>query len=278
MILSLICLLCWKANNMSMRMAQNSKNYRVLKLVHPGGFIEIHQKPITAYEVMKKNPRHCVTRPDVFRYPWVVVRPESVLKPGSVFYIVPFHTIQSLMQRNRCLYQNYLFQEQDSIDSSVELTYFHQFLEERSSGISQKRTKVDCKIDQYDAIFPEGLIRNKKCPEPAYYQGSLIKSRFKLEHLDDSLKIQYLIDHLLTAHDCENHVEFEQQDTSFIEPRPAFSLDTASSNVPIDDIFLKVDSGLEPNVLKEKQSLKSCLKKDNRGRSHGFRVTFASSR
>lgn len=70
----------------------------VLKLVYPGGFVELHKNPITAGEVMKRNPRHCVTRPDVFKFPWIVVRPESVLKPGRVFYVVPYHTIHRLLR------------------------------------------------------------------------------------------------------------------------------------------------------------------------------------
>lgn len=79
-------------------MGSFARNSRVLKLVHPGGFLEMHEKPITTAEVMEKNPRHCVTRPDVFKFPWIVVRPESVLKPGGVFYVVPFHTIHRLLQ------------------------------------------------------------------------------------------------------------------------------------------------------------------------------------
>lgn len=73
----------------------------VLKLVHPGRFVEIHRKPLTAAEVMARNPRHFVTRPDVFRFPWVVVRPESLLSPGNVFYIVPCRTVYRLVQTSR---------------------------------------------------------------------------------------------------------------------------------------------------------------------------------
>lgn len=60
--------------------------------------MEIHRRPVKASEVMLKNPRHCVTRPDVFKFPWIVVRPESILEPGNVFFIVPNHTIHSLLQ------------------------------------------------------------------------------------------------------------------------------------------------------------------------------------
>ncbi|GFZ20136.1 hypothetical protein Acr_28g0008410 [Actinidia rufa] len=70
----------------------------VLKLVHPGRHVEIHKEPITAAEVMRKNPRHCVTRPDVFKFPWIVVKPESILFPGTVFYIVPNQTIHRLIK------------------------------------------------------------------------------------------------------------------------------------------------------------------------------------
>lgn len=73
--------------------------------MHPGRYVEIHTEPITAAEVMKRNPRHCITRPDVFKCPWVLVRPESVLVPGKVFFIVPNHTIYKLLKahedRNR---------------------------------------------------------------------------------------------------------------------------------------------------------------------------------
>ena len=70
----------------------------VLKLVYPGGYVEIHTEPITAAEVMRKNPRHCVARPDVFKFPYIVVRPESVLFPGRVFYVVPNRTIYRLLK------------------------------------------------------------------------------------------------------------------------------------------------------------------------------------
>ncbi|XVF81177.1 hypothetical protein PTKIN_Ptkin15bG0135800 [Pterospermum kingtungense] len=74
------------------------KEKGVLKLVHPGRYVEIHREPIRASEVLKRNPRHSVARPDVFEYPWIVVRPESVLNLGRVFYIVPNSTIYKLIK------------------------------------------------------------------------------------------------------------------------------------------------------------------------------------
>jgi DNA-directed RNA polymerase subunit L len=70
----------------------------VLKFVHPGRHIEIHREPIIASEVLRRNPRHSITRPDVFEFPWIVVKPESILVPGSVFLIVPNHTIYNLLK------------------------------------------------------------------------------------------------------------------------------------------------------------------------------------
>ncbi|KAE8668775.1 Phototropic-responsive NPH3 family protein [Hibiscus syriacus] len=69
----------------------------ILKLVHTGRHVETRTEPIIASEVLKRNPRHSVTRPDVFEYPWIVVRPESVLKLGRVFYIVPNLAIYKLI-------------------------------------------------------------------------------------------------------------------------------------------------------------------------------------
>ena len=54
---------------------------QVLKLVHPGRHVEVLKEPITAAEVMRRNPRHCIARPDVFEFPSVVVKPESILLP-----------------------------------------------------------------------------------------------------------------------------------------------------------------------------------------------------
>ncbi|KAG2716777.1 hypothetical protein I3760_03G143400 [Carya illinoinensis] len=57
----------------------------VLKLVHPGRSHE-------------ENPRHCVTRTDVFEFPWIVVKPEAVLVPGNVFLVVPNRTVHDLLK------------------------------------------------------------------------------------------------------------------------------------------------------------------------------------
>ena len=125
----------------AIKMSAVTKEKCVLKLVYPGHFVELHNNPITVAEVMKKHPRHCVTRPDVFRFPWIVVRPDSVLKPGRVFFVVPYHTIYRLLQEKGSSQDQSIVQEvhppdhsQDHLpclrktsvlDSSTELTPEH---------------------------------------------------------------------------------------------------------------------------------------------------------
>lgn len=70
----------------------------VLKLVRPGRRVELHKAPITAAEIIRRYPRHSITRPDIFEFPWIVVKPEAVLTPGRVFFIVPNRTIYQLLK------------------------------------------------------------------------------------------------------------------------------------------------------------------------------------
>ena len=65
--------------------------------------LEIHRSPVVASKIMEENPRQFVTLPDVFRYPWIVVWPESMLMPGEVFNIVPCHTLYRLVREGRRL-------------------------------------------------------------------------------------------------------------------------------------------------------------------------------
>ncbi|ONH92914.1 hypothetical protein PRUPE_8G203000 [Prunus persica] len=78
----------------------------VLKLVRPGRRVEVHKEPITAQEVMRKYPRHSITRPDIFEFPWIVVKAEAVLTPGKVFFIVPNRTIYQLLKAREHGYQS----------------------------------------------------------------------------------------------------------------------------------------------------------------------------
>ncbi|KAM3683878.1 hypothetical protein ACJW30_12G179400 [Castanea mollissima] len=91
----------------------------VLKLVHRGRYVEMLTQPITAAEVMRRNPRHLVTRPDVFEFPYIMVKPEAVLVPGKVFFIVPNRTIYHLLKAKKGLNHDVNHKHHSSIKSNA---------------------------------------------------------------------------------------------------------------------------------------------------------------
>ncbi|OWM72350.1 hypothetical protein CDL15_Pgr018235 [Punica granatum] len=133
-----------------MSIVSMTRKRTLLKLVHPGGIVETHDRPITAAEIMDKYPRHCVTRPDVFKYPWIVVRPESLLQPGDVFYVVPYNTIRRLLQSKECPEQSRCPEEAHSSGLCERSTV-------RSSGKARAKHRERLKID-----FPgEKSVQNR---------------------------------------------------------------------------------------------------------------------
>uniref|UniRef100_A0A0E0LCT4 DUF4228 domain-containing protein n=1 Tax=Oryza punctata TaxID=4537 RepID=A0A0E0LCT4_ORYPU len=70
-----------------------------VKLVFPGGHVELLDRPVPAAEVMARHPRFCVARPDVFRDPagaGAVAAPDAVLELGRKYYVVPKSTVRRL--------------------------------------------------------------------------------------------------------------------------------------------------------------------------------------
>ncbi|CAK7336275.1 unnamed protein product [Dovyalis caffra] len=78
---------------------KSTKNMLV-KIVHPGGHIELHDRPVLAAEVMLRNPKCIVAYPQVFRQPWAIVAPDTMLELGQKFYVVPINTIRKLQRKN----------------------------------------------------------------------------------------------------------------------------------------------------------------------------------
>nr|GMD30618.1 Beta-3 adrenergic receptor, putative [Ipomoea batatas] len=69
----------------------------VVKIVHPGGHVEVHDGPVLAAEIMNRNPKCCVARPNVFQQPWAaILAPDTTLVPGQKFYVVPKGTVRKL--------------------------------------------------------------------------------------------------------------------------------------------------------------------------------------
>lgn len=75
--------------------SRNSKNMFV-KIVHPGGHVELHDRPVLASEIIKRNPKSWICHPMIFQQPWALLPPETTLMPGQKFYIVPISTIKRL--------------------------------------------------------------------------------------------------------------------------------------------------------------------------------------
>lgn len=77
--------------------SKNTKNLFV-KVVHPGGHVELHDQPILAADIIHRNPRCVVAYPHVFQQPWAIVPPETELMLGQKLYVVPISTIRKLQR------------------------------------------------------------------------------------------------------------------------------------------------------------------------------------
>ncbi|XP_027341660.1 uncharacterized protein LOC113854699 [Abrus precatorius] len=76
----------------------NNSKTMPLRIVYPGGHVELHDRPVTAAEIMCRNPRCCVAYPYVFQQPWAIVEPDTILMLGQRFYVVPKSTIRKLQR------------------------------------------------------------------------------------------------------------------------------------------------------------------------------------
>lgn len=95
----------------------SSTKKMLVKIVHPGGHYELHDRPVLAAEIMLRNPRCCVAHPHVFQEPWAIVSPEAKLMPGQKYHVVPISTIRKL-QRPTLKYSPSSVQQIQSIQSS----------------------------------------------------------------------------------------------------------------------------------------------------------------
>ncbi|KAJ8755333.1 hypothetical protein K2173_019131 [Erythroxylum novogranatense] len=78
----------------------NSSHNMVVKIVYPGGNIELHENPILAAEIMLQNPESTVAYPRVFKDPWATVAPDTMLMLGQKYYVLPVSTIRKLQRRS----------------------------------------------------------------------------------------------------------------------------------------------------------------------------------
>ncbi|KAK9149835.1 hypothetical protein Scep_008592 [Stephania cephalantha] len=100
----------------------NSKS-TLVKIVHPGGHIELHDRPVLAAEIMLRNPRCCVAYPNVFRQPRAIVAPNTMLMQGQKFYIVPLGTIRKLQRLSRSPLQSHQTPSPSSSSDASQTNY-----------------------------------------------------------------------------------------------------------------------------------------------------------
>ena len=81
--------------------SQSAARGQHVKLVFPGGHVELLDRPTPAADVMARHPRFCVARPDVFREPaGAVAAPDAVLQLGDKYYVVPCSTVRRLQKHS----------------------------------------------------------------------------------------------------------------------------------------------------------------------------------
>ncbi|KAG2606731.1 hypothetical protein PVAP13_4NG214500 [Panicum virgatum] len=81
--------------------SRNAARGQHVKLVFPGGHVELLDRPTPAADVMARHPRFCVARPDVFREPTgAVAAPDAVLQLGDKYYVVPCSTVRRLQKHS----------------------------------------------------------------------------------------------------------------------------------------------------------------------------------
>lgn len=84
--------------SMSTWLCTKSTKNMLVKIVHPGGHVELHDSPLLAVEIMRRNPRCCVAHPHIFQQPWAIVEPDTMLSLGQKYYVVPVSTIRKLQR------------------------------------------------------------------------------------------------------------------------------------------------------------------------------------
>ncbi|VVA19914.1 PREDICTED: Protein of unknown function DUF4228 [Prunus dulcis] len=84
--------------SLSAWLCTSSTKKMLVKIVHPGGHVELHDSPLLAAELMLRNPRCCVAHPHIFQQPWAIVAPDTMLRLGQKYYVVPISTIRKLQR------------------------------------------------------------------------------------------------------------------------------------------------------------------------------------
>jgi hypothetical protein len=266
-----------------------AKEDGVLKLVHPGRYVEIHRQPIAAAQVLENNPRHSITRPDVFEYPWIVVKPDSVLRLGKVFFIVPNNTIYNLLKAHKQCHQNSPRQSQFSKNYACGQVQKRNSTRKPATMSANHRTKhrwfkqslpitsctgaafqeQDC--DKRIRNLPgksAGMSPNQHNQHRSLPITSCIVTSFQEQDCDKrntkSAKVESWPKFISKYRNT--HLDFEEkpQEDSTSENRPSNYKEHRSVNTNTTAGFpRKNDSELDYNCMEEVITLKSCLRKQD---------------
>ncbi|PIN00077.1 hypothetical protein CDL12_27418 [Handroanthus impetiginosus] len=93
-------------NPISRWLCTNNSKKLFVKIVYPGGRVELHDQPILAAELLNRNPKCCVAHPTIFRQPYAVVSPTTTLVLGQKYYIVPISIIKKLLLKQGSIQSN----------------------------------------------------------------------------------------------------------------------------------------------------------------------------
>ncbi|CAN1814439.1 hypothetical protein LINPERHAP1_LOCUS27128 [Linum perenne] len=133
-----------------------NKTSKVLRIVYPGGRIELHDTPILAGAIMAKNPKFAVAHPEVFRQPLAaVVSPETTLMLGQKFYVVPTNTIRKLQRK-------YVKRNGGSSGASIE-GHRNNFYNNRTSKVTVIKGRVGCLSSVIKSICGDRVKKDKYC-------------------------------------------------------------------------------------------------------------------
>ncbi|XP_022948492.1 uncharacterized protein LOC111452155 isoform X1 [Cucurbita moschata] len=66
---------------------------KLVRIVHPGGHIELHDGPIRAAEIMLRNPEFSLTHSQSANHPWAIVSPDTTLMLGCKYYLLPENSV-----------------------------------------------------------------------------------------------------------------------------------------------------------------------------------------
>ncbi|OMO74216.1 hypothetical protein COLO4_26654 [Corchorus olitorius] len=154
-----------------------------VKVVHPGGHVELHDRPVLAAEIICRNPRCVVAHPNVFQQPSAIVAPETLLIPGQKFYVVPISTIRKLQRLSNKYSPSSVRQQTPTPTTSKSQSCEEHDLDNRTDSSSCWFFKNKKSLNSYEEVDHDGVEKDGSCFSCI---KSSSKSSTKVNYGDDS--------------------------------------------------------------------------------------------